>query len=415
MDGLSIPRLSNNIEVSVFDADNYLVKHTQLEYRLKINHSTMQMLSLVDGHRSIEEIAQALSDKLQKKLDVATIYNKLYLGDLANCGIVETTRKIEPKKADGYIWLKFIILKAKNIEWLAGILADLFRPSIFYFLFSAMLICLLAVLSFFVEAQTIFDRFTKAENLFLFYVFLFVSVFLHEMGHASACKRFGAKHGDLGFGFYLIFPVFYADVSDSWRLSRKQRIIIDLAGIYMELILYTAISLVYFLTRDAFLIQLVFIRLLGTVTNLNPFLRFDGYWALSDSINIPNLKANSDKKLKATLQWLFGNASFPLKNILDCFMTVYASVSWAFVFVFIGGTLLFNFHSIIYFPKNISQFLYSTLGDLEKLDGNTLKTFVYNFTVPFMFYFMLFSWLSKIALSFKRKLLIQRKTQQNFE
>jgi hypothetical protein len=148
---------------------------------------------------------------------------------------------------------------------------------------------------------------------------------------------------------------------------------------------------------------------------LNPFLRFDGYWALSDSINIPNLKANSDKKLKATLQWLFGNASFPLKNILDCFMTVYASVSWAFVFVFIGGTLLFNFHSIIYFPKNISQFLYSTLGDLEKLDGNTLKTFVYNFTVPFMFYFMLFSWLSKIALSFKRKLLIQRKTQQNFE
>ena len=48
---LTIPKLSNNIEVSVFDADSYLVKHTQLDYRLKISHSTMQMLNLVDGHR----------------------------------------------------------------------------------------------------------------------------------------------------------------------------------------------------------------------------------------------------------------------------------------------------------------------------------------------------------------------------
>jgi hypothetical protein len=147
----TIPRLSNNIEVSVFDADSYLVKHTQLDYRLKISHSTMQMLSLVDGHRSIEEIAQALSDKLQKKLDVATAYHKLCTGDLANCGIVVTTRKIEPKKADGYIWLKFIILKARNIEWLARALSILFKPSVFYFLFSAMLICLLAVLFFFLQ------------------------------------------------------------------------------------------------------------------------------------------------------------------------------------------------------------------------------------------------------------------------
>ncbi|UXE67064.1 MAG: hypothetical protein KA713_00215 [Chryseotalea sp. WA131a] len=411
----TIPRLSNNIEVSVFDADSYLVKHTQLDYRLKISHSTMQMLSLVDGHRSIEEIAQALSDKLQKKLDVATVYHKLYTGDLANCGIVVTTRKIEPKKADGYIWLKFIILKARNIEWIARALSILFKPSVFYFLFSAMLICLLAVLFFFLEGQAIFDRAIKVENLLVFYVFLLLSVFLHEMGHASACKRFGAKHGDLGFGFYLIFPVFYADVSDSWRLSRKQRIIIDLAGIYMELILYTVISLIFLFTREDFLIQLVFVRLLGTVTNLNPFLRFDGYWALSDSINIPNLKGNSDKKLKAALQWLLGNTSSPLKNTLDYFMAAYASASWAFVFAFIGATLLFNSHSIIYFPINVYEFIYLTVGDWEKVSGNTLKAFVYSFTVPFMFYFMLFSWSSKIALSVKRKSSIQRKTPQKIE
>jgi putative peptide zinc metalloprotease protein len=406
---LTIPKLSTNIEVSVFDTNSYLVKHTQLDYRLRISHSTMQMLSLVDGHRSIEEIAKALSDKLGRKLDVTAIYNKLYSGDLVNCGIVETNRKIKPKRADGYIWLRFIILKARNIEWLAGKLAVLFNPSVFYFLFSAMMICLFAILFFFLEAQTFFDRFANLENLLVFYVILLVSVFLHEMGHASACKRFGAKHGDLGFGFYLIFPVFYADVSDSWRLSNKQRIIIDLAGIYMELILYTGITTIFFITGNTFFIQLIFLRLLGTITNLNPFLRFDGYWALSDSINVPNLKGNSDKKLKATLQWLFGSTDFPLKNKLDYFMTAYASLSWWFVFFFIGATFFFNFYSIIFFPINFYQFLYSIFGDWEKIDGNTLKTFVYSFTLPFMFYFMLCSWLYKIVLLLKQRVIKKMK------
>lgn len=402
---LTIPKLSNNIEVSVFDADSYLVKHTELDYRLKISHSTMQMLNLIDGHRSIEEIAKALSDKLGRKLDVTTIYNKLYAGDLANCGIVETNRKIEPKKADGYIWLKFIILKAKSIEWLAGTSAILFKPPVFYPLFSVMLICLSTVLLFFLEVQTIFDRFASLENLLVFYAILLVSVFLHEMGHASACKRFGAKHGDLGFGFYLIFPVFYADVSDSWRLSSKQRIIIDLAGIYMELILYTGIAIIFFITRNAFLIQLIFLRLLGTITNLNPFLRFDGYWALSDSMNVPNLKGNSDKRLKATLQWLFGNTDFPLKNKLDHFLTAYAFASWCLVIFFIGASFFFNFYSIIYFPINFYQFLYSTLGNWEKIDGSTLKAFFYSFTFPLMFYFILCSWLYKIILFLKQRVI----------
>jgi putative peptide zinc metalloprotease protein len=176
-----------------------------------------------------------------------------------------------------------------------------------------------------------------------------------------------------------------------------------MAGIYMELILYTGISLLFFITRNTFLIQLIFLRLLGTITNLNPFLRFDGYWALSDLINVPNLKGNSDKKLKATLKWLSGSTDFPLKNTLDYFMTAYASVSWWFVIVFIGAALLFNFHSIVYFPINFYQFLYSIFGHWGKIDGNTIKTFVYSFALPFMFYFILCSWLYKMALFFRQR------------
>jgi putative peptide zinc metalloprotease protein len=59
---------------------------------------------------------------------------------------------------------------------------------------------------------------------------------LHEFGHAAAGKRFGATPGDIGFGFYFIAPVFFSDLSDVWKLPPKERIIVNLGGIYFELI-----------------------------------------------------------------------------------------------------------------------------------------------------------------------------------
>ena len=61
---------------------------------------------------------------------------------------------------------------------------------------------------------------------------LLFSSFIHELGHASACRHYGIQHGSVGFGLYLNFPVFYTDVSGIWRLPRLQRLSVNMAGIY---------------------------------------------------------------------------------------------------------------------------------------------------------------------------------------
>ncbi len=121
----------------------------------------------------------------------------------------------------------------------------------------------------------------------------FISVTFHEFDHASSAKYFGAKHGGIGGGFYLFTPVYFADVSDIWKLSRFKRIIVNLSGIYFESIM-SCVYIVFGLVAnmEMFVIIGTFI-FLHSLWNLNPFLRNDGYWVLSDGLNYPNLSKNS--------------------------------------------------------------------------------------------------------------------------
>jgi len=204
-----VPRLSDRIETSSFDRNSYLITHTTLNYQVRVNKATMEMLNLTDGKRNIAEIAQILSDQFDRKFDANMVYQKLFAGKLMSCGIIDTDKQIETKKADKYIWLKFIIFKPNHIEGLTKFFAALFNPVVFYSLFFLSIVYLTTVLIVFDDLQTIFDRFIQPENIVVFYILTLISLFFHEMGHASACRKFNAAHGGIGFGFYLFMPVFF--------------------------------------------------------------------------------------------------------------------------------------------------------------------------------------------------------------
>jgi len=115
------------------------------------------------------------------------------------------------------------------------------------------------------------------------------ALFFHELGHSSACARYGCTHGNLGAGLYFIYPVFFADVSDTWTLPRMQRVIVDSAGIYFHLVFGSVCYLLWLTFHAPIFILTVYSILTAVVLNLNPFLRFDGYWIFSDLLGIPNL------------------------------------------------------------------------------------------------------------------------------
>lgn len=128
-------------------------------------------------------------------------------------------------------------------------------------------------------------------------IFMLFSSVIHEIGHASACKFFNIHHGGIGFGLYLNFPVLYTDVTEVWRLKRRQRCIVNMAGVYFQSYLLLITLLIYFMTGHDMPRYMILVINLGFIMTLNPFFKFDGYWMISDILGIPNLRERSKELL----------------------------------------------------------------------------------------------------------------------
>ncbi|MGB6044005.1 MAG: efflux RND transporter periplasmic adaptor subunit, partial [Pirellulales bacterium] len=142
---------------------------------------------------------------------------------------------------------------------------------------------------------------------------------LHELGHGLACKRFGGYVREAGVVLLLFLPIAYIDTSSSWRFrSRLQRIITAAAGMYVELGLAAVAMLAWNATGDGLLNQffanLVLMASITTLLfNANPLMRFDGYYMLSDALDVPNLYGSGQQYLQyAGRKWLMGlNGTLP--------------------------------------------------------------------------------------------------------
>jgi putative peptide zinc metalloprotease protein len=117
------------------------------------------------------------------------------------------------------------------------------------------------------------------------------SAAFHECGHATGCRYGGARPGRIGVGIYLVWPSFFTNVTDSYRLSRAGRLRTDLGGLYFNLIFMLALAGVYAGTSAEVLLLVIAITHLEMLEQLLPFVRFDGYFILSDIVGVPDLFA----------------------------------------------------------------------------------------------------------------------------
>lgn len=153
------------------------------------------------------------------------------------------------------------------------------------------LLLLILIVHWFVYAQLNLTQYVTAESMIdpiVFGLFIVTAV-IHELGHLSACRRWSCPHGALGVGIYFFKPVMYVDVTQAWRLTRLQRAVIDLGGLYFQLLLIIPFALLYLAYQQPLFLIVIFLIDLSLITNLNPFVKFDGYWLLSDLVGIPNL------------------------------------------------------------------------------------------------------------------------------
>jgi putative peptide zinc metalloprotease protein len=128
-----------------------------------------------------------------------------------------------------------------------------------------------------------------------------VSALFHECGHASGCRCGGARTGVIGFGIYLVWPSFFTNVTDSYRLSRAGRLRTDLGGLYFNLIFMLVLAGVYAATSYELLLLVIAVTHLEMLEQLLPFARYDGYFILSDLVGVPDLFARVLPILRSVL------------------------------------------------------------------------------------------------------------------
>jgi putative peptide zinc metalloprotease protein len=148
-----------------------------------------------------------------------------------------------------------------------------------------------------------FEKFFSAQNFLLMGLVLMVTKVIHEFGHGFSCKHFGGECHEIGFMLLVLTPAMYCNTSDSWVLPNKwHRAAIGAAGMYVEVVMAAICTFIWWNTQPGMLnylaLNVMFICSVSTIIfNANPLLRYDGYYILSDLLEIPNLSQKSQMAL----------------------------------------------------------------------------------------------------------------------
>jgi putative peptide zinc metalloprotease protein len=291
------PRLADGVELlgefedSGFEEPPHLARRADGQV-IQLTELLHLVAEAADGQRDDEAIAEVVSEGFGRRVSADNV-RFLVEKKLRPLGVLAAADGSSPRlrKADPLLALKYrtAIVPAPAVQRLAGVFGWLFSPP-------ALVMALGALVAF--DAWLFFEHgvagglraalYDPALMLAMFAAVIAATAW-HEVGHATACRYGGAKPGVLGAGIYLVWPAFYCDVTDAYRLSRRGRLRTDLGGVYFNAI-FTLVSAGAFLATGFEPLVLVILgQHLIVLQQLIPTLRFDGYYVLSDLTGVPDI------------------------------------------------------------------------------------------------------------------------------
>lgn len=254
---------------------------------------------LLDGERTHAEIAAALATRIGRPVaadDVAGIIDRKLapLGVLAPPGMPTSA---EPPaagrpRADAAlgIFARLTVVPPRILEPVAEAVKHFYAPAVAVPIVVAIFV---AHLYAYQQLAPLLASLSPATFPLVPFLIAALCVQLvlpwHELGHAAAARYFGAKHGPLGVGLMGPMLVAFVEVTDIWPLSRRQRLVVDLGGVYFQAMSVIVLALVAWLTGSSTPLWIVLAMDLGMLMNLNPLFKLDGYWSVSDATGITNL------------------------------------------------------------------------------------------------------------------------------
>lgn len=283
---------SNHLE------DEVVIKHLNYDVYIYLNKYDYFIWKNLDGTKNINEIIEAFFCKFNK---FSFQYVKSKIEQFCLKGFIINYQNFDPrlvKPKNSLFQHRFPI---PNIEKVFIRAYNAFGKYMFDYkliILNTILILIGVALVILTDLKVVDFTYRKSIiNFIVIYGLFFIPVIIHEFAHAMACIYYGCKVKEAGIMLYIIFPVFYVNTSDSWMVDRKARIIISMAGIFSDIFLSFVMVVLYTLFPNFYysniIYHLIFIGYARVILNLNPLLKWDGYYVLMDLLNIHNLRAKA--------------------------------------------------------------------------------------------------------------------------
>jgi putative peptide zinc metalloprotease protein len=292
------PRLADGVELLGEYQDSGYSQPPSLVRRpdgqvIQMSRLLYQVTSRIDGSRSPAAIADAVSAELGRSLSADQV-RLLITAKLLPLGIVTgETAPAAPPTANPLLALRargtLLPERAANLAGL--LLRPLFRRPVVLAVVASVLALDYWLFVIHGLGGGVEQVLRDPVDLLVVLGLTVASAVFHECGHATGCRYGGARPGRIGVGIYLVWPSFFTNVTDSYRLSRAGRLRTDFGGLYFNLIFMLALAGVYAGTSAEVLLLVIAVTHLEMLEQLLPFVRFDGYFILSDIVGVPDLFA----------------------------------------------------------------------------------------------------------------------------
>lgn len=315
-------RPSVTVHKQYFRGEVWFIAHDSYgDQYFRFRPEAWEFISRLDGRSTVEAIWQQCldlhGDSAPGQSEVVQMLAQLYNSNLilsdVPADVSQLFKRLKKRKANEWKARLFGIFFLRIPLWDPDAFLNrtigLVRPFLGYFgallWLAAAAGAIAVVIANWEQATNQGSGVLDPSNLFLLYVSFAVTKMIHEMGHAYAVKRFGGEVHRMGITFLVFTPFPYVDATAAWAFrERWKRVWVGGAGMVVELFFASLAAFVWTLTGPGLINALAYnVMIVASVStllfNLNPLLRFDGYYMLSDLTDSPNLHQRANR------QWFY--------------------------------------------------------------------------------------------------------------
>ena len=382
----TLPALRQDIEFSEIggnepDAGSWVIYDPLRNRYFKINAATKDLLLLWREGMTLAELAEATTSRLQMSINIEQLGGLVAFVSRNNLAVdssndawrkIAARAKSETPARFSQLLHNYLFFKVPLFHPQHALKAALPWVEIFYRWSTAVAIGLTGLIGVYLASRQwdgfthTFQNFFSMEGAVWFGLCLIVVKSAHELGHAFTAVRFGCHVPTMGVAFMVMTPMLYTDVSDAWRLSsRRERLLIHASGVIVELMIACVATFAWTFLSDGPVRGAVFMIaatswILSLGLNLNPFMRFDGYFLLADLLRIDNLQSRAFELGRWKLRrLLFAPSLEPPERLprrLQNGLILFAWGTWIYRLVVFTGIAILIYH---FFFKALGIFLFA--------------------------------------------------------